>query len=155
MLARQIAIGFGIALVFPLLIYYGVSTFHHAPQLRDYEVKVDYVQNPTAEKQKEIEAQKNERDKKYAEFRTAAKEFSRILILVSTPLGVAAILIGAYLKYFAIGTGLILGGILSLGWGYFSYWDYLDDWIRFVSLLIGFVILLFVGYRRVGQRAEP
>jgi hypothetical protein len=27
MLAREIAIGFGVTIVFPLLIYYGVSTF--------------------------------------------------------------------------------------------------------------------------------
>jgi hypothetical protein len=32
MLALQIAIGFGIAIIFPLLVYYGVSTFHPAPQ---------------------------------------------------------------------------------------------------------------------------
>lgn len=32
MLGRQIAVGFGIAIVFPLLIYYGVSTFHSAPE---------------------------------------------------------------------------------------------------------------------------
>ena len=27
MLARQLAIGFGIAIIFPLLVYYGVRTF--------------------------------------------------------------------------------------------------------------------------------
>jgi len=33
MLARQIAIGFGIAIIFPLLIHYGVATFHPAPKI--------------------------------------------------------------------------------------------------------------------------
>jgi hypothetical protein len=64
-------------------------------------------------------------------------------------LGIAAILIGAYLPLYAIGTGLIFGGIFSVGAGYLGYWSYLDDWVRFVSLLAGFVILLFVGYHRI------
>jgi hypothetical protein len=70
-------------------------------------------------------------------------------------LGLAAILIGAYLSFQAIGTGLILGGILSVSWGYWSYWSYLDDWIRFVSLLAGFAILIFVGIRRAGIIKSP
>ena len=33
MLARQIAIGFGIAIVFPLLVYYGVASIYTPPKL--------------------------------------------------------------------------------------------------------------------------
>ncbi|MBR1189144.1 hypothetical protein [Bradyrhizobium sp. AUGA SZCCT0160] len=145
MLARQIAIGFGIAIIFPLLIHYGVSTFHSPPK-REFSI-VQIPPNATADERKEYLAKEQERQKKYAD---AAKEFARILVIVSTPLGVAAIFIGAYLAFQAIGTGLILGGILSVSWGYWSYWWYLDDWIRFVSLLAGFAILIFVGIRRAG-----
>ena len=70
--------------------------------------------------------------------------------MISTPLGVAAIFVGAYLALHSIGTGLIFGGIFTVAWGYWGYWQYLDDWIRFVSLLAGFAILIFVGYRRIG-----
>jgi len=144
MLARQIAIGFGIAVIFPLLIHYGVATFHPAPK---HEPFVSVAPNATPDERKEYLARQEQRQKTYA---AAAKEFARILVIVSTPLGVAAILIGAYLSFQAIGTGLILGGILTVSWGYWSYWSYLDDWIRFTSLLIGFAILIFVGIRRAG-----
>jgi hypothetical protein len=70
-------------------------------------------------------------------------------VVVATPLGVAAILIGAYLAFHAIGTGLIFGGTFTVTSGYWSYWQYLDNWVPFISLLAGFAILLFVGYRRV------
>src|ERR1700731_945984 len=70
MLARQIAIGFGIAIIFPLLVYYGLSSFHPAPRM------ADFVGNTAA-------------------FKAAAREFSRLLISVATPLGIAAILIGS------------------------------------------------------------
>lgn len=145
MLARQIAIGFGIAVIFPLLIHYGVATFHPAPK---YDASIaSLAPNATPDERKEYFAQQQQRQKNYAE---AAKAFARILVIVSTPLGVAAILIGAYLSFQAIGTGLILGGILTVSWGYWSYWSHLDDWIRFTSLLIGFAILIFVGIRRAG-----
>jgi hypothetical protein len=145
MLARQIAIGFGIAIILPLLIHYGVSTFHPAPRL-EFPI-AQLAPNATADERKEYFAQQQQRQKAYAE---AAKEFARILVIVATPLGIAAILIGAYLSLQAVGTGLILGGILTVGWGYWSYWSHLDDWIRFVSLLAGFAILIFVGIRRAG-----
>jgi hypothetical protein len=150
MLARQIVIGFGIAIIFPLLIHYGVSTFHPAPKLES-PITAPPAPNASADERKEYFAQQQQqqqqRQKAYAE---AAKEFARILVMVSTPLGVAAIFIGAYLAFQAIGTGLILGGILTVSWGYLSYWGYLDDWIRFISLLAGFAILIFVGIRRAG-----
>jgi len=73
-------------------------------------------------------------------------------VLAAAPLGVAAIFVGAYLPFYAIGTGLIFGGIFTVGLGYWNYWSFLEDWIRFVSLLAGFLILLFVGYYRVAGR---
>ena len=151
MLARQLAIGFGIAIIFPLLVYYGVSTFHSAPKTQDFH-RTNCPAGASAEERKECaEKQRVERET----YAAATKEFSRRLVVVATPLGVAAILIGAYLTLYAIGTGLIFGGIFSVGFGYWSYWQYLDDWVRFVSLLAGFAILLFVGYYRVsGMRAD-
>jgi hypothetical protein len=147
MLARQIAIGFGIAVIFPLLIFYGVSTFHPAPKTQDY-YKTNCVlrSGAPAEERRECE---EKRQAERAAYEAAAKSFSRILVLIATPLGVAAILVGASLSLYAIGTGLILGGIFAVGCGYWSYWQYLEDWARFVSLLAGFAILLFVGYRRI------
>jgi hypothetical protein len=154
MLARQIAIGFGIAIIFPLLVYYGVSTFHPAPKTQDfYRTTCVFPGGGTAEERRDCaEKQRLEREA----YSAAAKAFARVLVMVATPLGIAAILIGAYLGFYAIGTGLIFGGIFTVAFGYWGYWQYLEDWIRFVSLLAGFVILLFVGYRRIAiSRTTP
>jgi len=149
MLARQIATGFGIAIIFPLLVYYGISTFHPAPKLSSSPVRI-LSTNATPEERKEYSDEQRQRQETY---RNAAKEFARVLVVVSTPLGVAAILIGAYLSFLAVGTGLILGGIFTVAWGYWNYWSYLDDWIRFVSLLAGFAVLIFIGIRRATRTA--
>jgi uncharacterized membrane protein YphA (DoxX/SURF4 family) len=151
MLARQIAIGFGIAVIFPLLIYYGVATFYPPPKTTDYFRELTPpTPSATAEERKEyVEHQRKARDA----YNTAARAFSRVLVIIATPIGVAAILIGAFLSIHAIGTGLILRGIASVAFGYFGYWPYLDDWARFISLLAGFAILLFVGFRRITGRS--
>jgi hypothetical protein len=149
MLARQIAIGFGIAVIFPLLVYYGISTFHPSPKPPGFLTTKVLPATAAPEERKEYaDAQKQQQDRQEI-YRNEAKEFARVLVMASTPLGVAAILIGAYLAFQAIGTGLIFGGIFTVAWGYWNYWSYLDDWIRFVSLLAGFAILIFVGVRRV------
>jgi hypothetical protein len=153
MLARQIAIGFGIAVIFPLLVYYGVATIYPPPQLQYVVTPAVMPPNPTPEeRQKYIEdqqVQRQEQQNRQEEYKIAAKDFARHLVIIAAPLGVAAIFIGAYLPLYAIGTGLIFAGIFTVGLGYWSYWSYLENWIRFVSLLAGFLILLFVGYYRV------
>jgi hypothetical protein len=145
MLARQIAIGFGIAIIFPLLVYYGVSTFYPGPKVQSLIATTMLPPTATVDERKEYADQQRQRQEAYNK---AAREFARILIVVSTPLGLAAILSGAYLTFLSVGTGLIFGGIFTVAWGYWSYWSYLDDGVRFVSLLAGFGILLFVGIRR-------
>jgi hypothetical protein len=149
MLARQIIVGFGVAAIFPWVIYYGVSTFYPAPRTQDYYGVIPGQAPPATATAEERKAYAEEQRKKREAFEAAARRFARVLFAISTVLGVAAILIGAYLTSHVISAGLILGGICSLALGYFGYAHYLDDWIRFVSLLAGFGALVFIGYRRL------
>jgi len=148
MLARQIAIGFGLAIIFPLLVYYGVRTFSPPPKWPPFEYE---AQAATAEERR---AQNEKRKVERATYNDQAKAFARVLIIASTPLGIGAILIGMLLHSASVGTGLILGGIVTVAHGYWGYWNYADDWLRFVSLLLGFGILLFVAYWR-WPRGQP
>jgi hypothetical protein len=145
MSARQIAIAFGIAVIFPLLIYYGVATLHPAPNYPTIvTANLAPPANPTPQQKKNSEEQRQKWQEQQNSYTAANKEFARIQAMVSVPLGLVAILIGAYLTIQAIGTGLIFGGILSVVAGYLGYWPHLDDRIRFISLLAGFLVLLFM-----------
>jgi hypothetical protein len=160
MLARQIAIGFGIAIIFPLLVYYGVATFNPPPHMEAVSAPVRILAaNATAEERnayaEERKTYSDELQHRRDAYGAAAKIFARTLVMISTPLGIAAILLGAFLPLHAIGTGLIFGGIEAVAFGYWTYWQYLEDWMRFVSLLAGFCILVFVGYRQFsGARSQ-
>ena len=149
MLAKKIALGFGIAVVFPMLIHFGVSTFVHSPKWENYQVPG--VFDPSASREEKAQRQA-EQQKKQEEYRAAEKYFQKHLFAVAVPLGLVALLVGAFLRLPAIGTGLMFGGIFSICDGYFNYWSELADVLKFVSLLIAFALLIFLGYRRLERK---
>lgn len=145
MLARQIAIGFGIAVFFPMLVFYGVGTLTHRPVYAEYTKNIPPFAANEAPEQRMARAQAQKAAGEA--FRSAQQEFAKKLILAAVPLGMAAILIGSILKLNSIGAGLMFGGLFSIGLGYFHYWQYLADWALFVSALAGLVVFLVVGLR--------
>ena len=63
----------------------------------------------------------------------------------------AVLLRGNAVNYAALGqdaAGLAFGGMFTVVEGYSGYWDYLDNWVRFVSILAGLCIVVFVGHRQ-------
>jgi hypothetical protein len=150
--ARQFAIALSIATLYPALIFYGVRTYCPFPEPQ-YHVVVTARITPTTPEgwrawEEEDRANEKRRNEELAALRKAAEPFFRTLIFVATPLGLAAIFIGSYLRNHAVGAGLVLGGMITVANGYWGYWNHLDNWVRWVSLLLGFCILVFVGYRQ-------
>jgi sterol desaturase/sphingolipid hydroxylase (fatty acid hydroxylase superfamily) len=149
MLAKKMALGIGLALIFPMLIHYGVSSFYPAPKWSDYIVEGQLDPQATPEQKQQRQAEQKQKQ----ELRKAAqKRFEQHLFVVAVPLGLAAILLGAFVSVQAIGTGLMFGGIFSICNGYFNYWSELADWMRFLSLLAAFIALLFVGYKKIERK---
>ena len=149
MLAKRIAIAFGIAVIFPMLVHYGVSMFVPRPR---------WEPPPPAapgESRDERNARLAEQRSLQAEHRAEEKRFERHLFAFAVPLGVAAILAGAFLRLPAIGSGLMFGGILSVCDGYANYWGELADALKFASLLAAFVVLVVVGWRRLERPGPP
>jgi hypothetical protein len=150
MVAKNFALAFGIAVVFPMLVHYGVSTFSPKPKWENYAAQggFDYA---TASRQERLDHQAEQmrlnEDRKAAE-----KRFELRLFAVAAPLGVVAILCGALLQAQSIGAGLIFGGIFSVCDGYFNYWGELADVLKFASLLVTFIVLIVVGYKKLEKK---
>jgi len=150
MLAKKFALGFGIAIILPMLVHYGVSTFSPAPRMEDryrYNSYQNY-QNATSEEKIKMDKEREAAEKKW---RHQEGVFQRHLFFVAVPVGIAAMIVGAAAAIQAIGTGLMFGGIFTLVDGYVCYWSELQDWMRFVSLLAAFVVLIFIGYRKLAK----
>ena len=149
MLAKKIALGFGIAIILPMMVHYGVSTFFPEPRWEDYHRTVQDDKHRT--KQQE-EKDTKEQQKKEDEFNAKKKAFGRHLYYVEVPVGIAAVIIGAFLAIQSIGVGLVFGGIFCATDGYMEYWADLPDWMKFLSLLACFIVLVVVGYKKIGNK---
>ena len=70
MQARRIAIAFGIAIIFPLLIYYGVATFHPAPKFQSVVTAIpvgspNTTPNATPKQKKDYDEQRQKLDQAF------------------------------------------------------------------------------------------
>ena len=97
-------------------------------------------------KNKKMEAEKNQLEKR---MEVENKRFSRHLFFVAVPLGILAIIVGAFISIQATGTGLMLGGIFCVSDGYFHYWLELPDPLKYGSILIAFIVFLLIGYKKL------
>lgn len=144
MLAKKFAVGFGIAILFPMMIHYGVRSFCPAPRWEDYAARPVFDKDPA--KQEEMFREQEALEKKR---RDAEKRFQKSLFTVTAPAGVIAIVLGTVSAVPAVGSGLMFGGIFCLIDGYINYWSELPDFLRFLSLLAALGVLVFVGYRKL------
>ncbi|MDD5506057.1 MAG: hypothetical protein PHR73_04825 [Candidatus Omnitrophica bacterium] len=150
MLAKKFALGFGIAIIFPVMVHYGVSTFVPSPKWQDLyssSYYQDYNRATPGEKEK-LDQERKQRD---MEWTAKEKRFQGALFSVAVPLGIAAIIIGSLAAIQAIGTGLMFGGIFLLLDGYCHYWSELADSMRFLSLLLAFIVLMYIGYKKLAK----
>ncbi len=153
MLAKKIILGFGIAALLPLMVFYGVSTFSPRPQYRDYQIENYHEKHERASAEEQIELEE-EKSRLEQQRRDDRKKFERNVFFVAVPVGIIALVAGSIIAIQAIGGGLMLGGIFTLTEGYFCYWSELDDWMRFVSLVVGFIVLMFIGCRKLSTKQK-
>ena len=146
MIAKKFALAFGIAVIFPAMIHFGVSTFSPKPKWPDCSPCSLTSTNSTPE---ERQRREDEYSKRQAEYRAAEKRFETHLFAVAAPLGLVALIIGTFLRTQATGTGLMFGGIFSVADGYFNYWSELSDALKFASMAVAFVLLLALGYAKL------
>jgi hypothetical protein len=144
MLALQLVIGVGIALLFPLLIQTGVAAVKPPP-------KPSTTTDLRAENTDEDRRHNRERiDRDREDLRRARAAYAKTLFTVMAPAGVAAVIGGYLIGINSIGIGLLTGGILCSAWGYAQHWAALPQGLRFASVLMGLLMLLYIGSRYLG-----
>jgi hypothetical protein len=116
MLALQLVIGVGIALIFPLLIYSGVATFRSPPKPSN---RTNLVPE-TSEEAKQANREQIRREQE--ELTRARVAYAKLLFTVMAPAGFVAVLAGYAIGISAVGVGLLSGGILCMVYGYAGYW---------------------------------
>ncbi|MBI3616156.1 MAG: hypothetical protein HY211_06535 [Candidatus Omnitrophica bacterium] len=154
MLARKIILGFGFAVLLPMLIHQGIELVSPRLDYKRYQIE-NYHQKykqASTEEQAQLEAEKHRMAEKWD---ADQKRDSRIHFFVGVPLGIAVVLLGSFLKVQAVGGGLMLGGIFTFMEGCGWYWWNLDQLGRFLVLLTAFAVLLWIGYKRFSELKQP
>ncbi len=83
----------------------------------------------------------------YDLYEEANKVYSRNVFLIALPFGILIIFLGAYFfSLEAVGAGLMAGGVGTLIYGAGGYWQYADNWLKFVLSLVGLVTLISFAY---------
>jgi hypothetical protein len=138
------AIATGIAILLPMFINYGVNIFSPTPK---YPTGVVVWDQAHPEKHAEWM-------KKSMEYKKQMKRHQQLLFYVAVPAGIAAIIGGSFIAVPAVGPGLVFGGVFTLIEGYWFYWSELEDWAKFVSIVIALAALIFTAYRRLAPRSN-
>lgn len=167
-LLKQLVIWIGIVGLLPLVGYAGATILHPQKPMKDLMAERNRAgqemnnvrsnnNDPAAEQAAQQERSKL-MDKQQALTKQIEEEtrlFNRAMFWVAFPVGLAAVLVGvAFVRIVCVGTSLAFGGLCTLSFGCYSYWDEIGDSLRFFSLLAALATLVALGVTKFG-RARP
>lgn len=82
-----------------------------------------------------------------SKLRAAQETYSKKVFLTALPLGIVVIIIGALVfGLISVGGGLMAGGIGIIIYGVFGFWQFADNWMKFLFSLVGLVIIIWLAY---------
>lgn len=156
MLARKIILGFGFAVLMPMLIHYGIDTVAPSPDSTAYYSELnrlrDAEKDATGIEKARLRAQREQFEGRHT---AQQNQSERVHFFVGAPLGILVTLLGSFIHAQAIGGGLMLGGIFTFTGGCAYYWADLSRPGRFCVLLVAFAVLLWIGYQRLSELKQP
>lgn len=79
----------------------------------------------------------------------AREQYERNTFLMTTPVGLVAIIVGIYWPVEFIGTGFMFGGVLASIYGTVRYFGQMSKFVRVAVIFIELCVLLFVGYKKL------
>lgn len=94
----------------------------------------------------------------YDLYNDAREAYSRNIFLIALPLGIIIIAAGALIFGLeAVGAGLMGGGVGIILWGVGGFWQFAQNWLKFVLSLLGLIILIWLAYyfnKKFGEKKK-
>jgi len=161
---KNIVMGFAIFILTLSVGIYGISTLYgKGPEYNTYCPSVNTFQQCTDANGKWINYSNIENNPKIAngengyceydymlcqkKYDDANRIYERTVFFIALPLGIIIIAAGALIFGLAsVGGGLMFGGVGIILYGVGSFWQYADDWLKFVLSLVGLIIVISLAY---------
>ena len=153
---KKFALGSAVALVFPVMVYYGIETFTDRPFYSDY-VTIDETfrwENTLDRDTVEYKEKLEEYNKQKQEYNDAVESHATVAFIVWMVFGLAAIAGGMFLAIPAVSTGFMWGGTFSVLTGYMQYLAYMSDAMMFVSAVLALAGFVTIAYKKFGKSLE-
>ncbi len=170
---KNIIIALGIIILTVAAGIYGVHTLYEAPDYNSYcgELERNWYVNNSAQCEsvggkwsdyvgpKAAGSPDGYCDTAYTcrmQYDADREVYSKNVFLIALPLGIIIIAVGALVFGLeAVGAGLMAGGVGIILWGVGGFWNFAEDWMKFVLSLIGLVALIWLAYyfnKKFGKR---
>ena len=88
------------------------------------------------------------------EFDDARKVYNRNLFLITSPVGVAAIIFGVYFAIEFLAAGFMYGGILLLAYGTIRYFGDMSKFLRVIVLGVELILMIWLGYKKLTDKPK-
>ncbi|PIN89179.1 hypothetical protein COU57_06395 [Candidatus Pacearchaeota archaeon CG10_big_fil_rev_8_21_14_0_10_32_14] len=77
----------------------------------------------------------------------AQEEYHRKIFLTALPLGIIILIVGALIFGLeSVGAGLMLGGVGVILYGVGGFWQFTEDWMKFVLSILALAIIIWLAY---------
>ncbi|MEA2552721.1 MAG: hypothetical protein QOJ65_897 [Fimbriimonadaceae bacterium] len=158
MKARLFALGFAVAVLFPVAAHFTIFLFSPPPKQENFGLGTySYNVETQAGTKQERLARAKEEDLNTKRFEVAEKHQQAIVFYGIYPIALLAIVIGTFLRTAAVGAGLIFGGIFSLADGCYASWGVVPGWVSVGSVILATIIVIAVAsiYERRATSVSP
>lgn len=136
---RNAALSIGLMILLPLITTQIADIVFPRPA-RSSIVTTEYSRNQSS-------TQDTQRKKEQKNYNSLLQVAQQKQFYITGGSGLVILLAGTFTPIPTIGTGLILGGLSSLTFGYMQNWDGINKIVRLISLLCAVAILLFAGMK--------
>jgi len=156
-LLKYVLVSTNIALLILLSLIYGFRTFMKKPVAPSFEVvwKLEDklkkwerkgAHEKIASLKEQIVVARKEFDEKEAQYKKDMEKYIKMRLILASIIGVAILILGAFIAEASLGAGLIVGGILCITNGVSFYWYEWSDVIRFLIIIGSIFLLLIIGF---------
>lgn len=149
-----------IGVLFAALVGFGIAAFYLSPKEPDYPIDLKIARPEEKVNEaifNQLKTQQEQYDKEIKVFQGKIETYNRNVALIAIIASIVTLVISLTLfsKILLIADGLLLGGVLTLGYSIIRGIASGDDKFRFIIVSIGFVIALTLGYIKfIKDRSE-
>jgi len=161
---KNVVIGIAIIILTISVAVYGINTFYDRPEYEDfcdevrYAAQIDTTEQCEAlggqwefyEEARPIEGRDGYCDRDYycrQSYDEAREKHSKVVFMIALPLGIIVIVLGAVVFGLeAVGAGLMGGGVGIILYGVGGFWEFAEDWLKFLLSLAGLFVLIWFAH---------